>query len=195
MVLSSSIVILMDISIIRVVNEEKSLGTADPVELRLKEDNLLFGTKTLQSQASLPAEGLLQLANKPRKKHLKVKQATVAQHVMASTGNQPDKRLPLIDRLNKLQAELAASKEINRKASKTSVGSGSLGRRSSVSFRLSHIPESPSAADLSSSEASAVSAAVPKPPSMVSSSSQGAGSSSIQSTQRGAASACLSCTV
>lgn len=90
------------------------------IRLRLSEsrqkiiqEHLFFGDKNIKPESQAPVDGgLLHLANKPRKKPIKLKSANVVAYLsgtMSGGGAGGERRLPLVDRLNKVQADMTAA--------------------------------------------------------------------------------------
>lgn len=97
---------------LRAMRKRKQRMTLSESRQRLANEHILFGDKNIKPEAKAPVDGgLLHLPNKPRKKPLKVKASSVASHLsaLASGGAGGERRLPLVDRLNKAQADMTAA--------------------------------------------------------------------------------------
>jgi hypothetical protein len=150
----------------RKINQKRSRQVCSDSELRLIKEHLQFGDKTLRPATEMPTDGgVLHLANKARKKPLKIKASAVTTYL--SAGN-PDKRLPLVDRLNKAQADMTAAL-----LSPPGHNTGTRRHRNSVQFKH--------ASSNQSSSSSIETFANPRPPTM----DMGEGGSPIKGSRGG----------
>ena len=119
-------------------------------ESRLQQikEHILFADKNIKPEGKAPVDGgILQLPIKAKKKPLKVKAVNVTNYLStvapgaSHSGAGGEKRLPLVDRLNKIQADMTAALFEVPLLEKR--------RKNSVSFRQSRSNQS-SAASLAS---------------------------------------------
>jgi hypothetical protein len=134
----------------RALTNKKYTLNLSSSQQKLIQEHIIFGAKNIKPQNQAPIDGgILHLSNKPRRKPLKYKATTVTNYlatVGATNGGGAggEKRLPLVDRLNKVQADMTAAllSQSPEKKRKNSV-SFRYGNRSHQSSTSSMEPFSP----------------------------------------------------